>query len=153
MSDPIALPAEIGLGTTLSYQPIVNGTATGTVTTIGTVQDLDGPSLTWGEVEAPRLNSSFKPYRPTMLEGECSFTVQHIGADPGVQALRTMLNGPTAPPVVLWTVTYPDGYTDKFPGFGKEYQVQGVEAESIITATVSIRMTGYLVSAAPPAGN
>lgn len=135
--------AQIGAGTTLAYRTKANVTVP-----IGTIQDLDGPSVTVGEVETTRLSSTFKPYSPTIPEGEGSFTVQHNAGDPGVQALRAMVSAPPIP-IVTWIVTYADGYVDEFPGFSKGYQIQSVENESVITATVPIRMTGPVETTAP----
>ena len=129
-------PGQTGAGTTLAY---ALKSAPTTFLPIGTIQDLDGPAVTVGEVENKKLSSTFKPYAATTPEGTASFTVQHLSYDAAVIALRGAVN--TRPvPTFVWKVTYPDGGTDVFDGFPKGYSISGVENETIIVADIEIRI-------------
>jgi hypothetical protein len=127
---------QLGRGATLAYKT----TSGGTFNTIGNVVSVEGPNITVGEVEATILTSTFKPYLPTLPEGEVTLNVRHIGFDPAVQALRAMVA--TAPvPVLYWMLTYEDTSTDAFQGFPKGYSISGIENETIVDASIPIRLT------------
>lgn len=145
MPTTIPIPAgQIGLGTTLGYA----FAADSTYASVGDIIDLDGPSITVGEVEAKKLSSTFKPFLPTIPEGEASFTIQHNSGNAQMQTLRNACK--VAPvPFISFKVTYPDGGFDVFPGFLKGYKVAKVSTEELITAELMIRITGPVVSTYP----
>ena len=152
-ASPVALVPNTGRGTTLSF--IIGGTGTtpapGTYIFVNLIS-IDGPNITVGEVDATVLSSVFKPYIPTLPEGECTFTCQFITGDPALKAVRQMLAAAPMVPTVSWVVTYPlergqlTAATDTFPGFIKGFPVTGNENETIPTVAIPIRLTGPVVS-------
>ena len=134
-----------GQGTTLSLTPKVSS---GTPTAIAVLKlvSMDGPNVTRGEVEATVLSSTFKPYKPTLPEGEGSWTVQYNSLDPACTALAAAA---TASPAPFYTavITYQDGGTETFDCFPKGFSITGVENESIVNATVPFRMVSAPVFA------
>lgn len=139
---PIENP-QLGRGATLGFS-----IGLATIATILNVKSVDGPSLSVGEVETTTLASTFKPYLPTLPEGEVTFNINYIGMDPSVQALKSMLA--VAPvPLANWLLTYEDAGTDAWKGFVKSFAVTGIENETVVSAAVSIRMTTALTSTYP----
>ncbi len=114
---------------------------------IGNITNIDGPNITVGEVETTDLTSTFKPYQPTIKEGELSFDLQHSYGDAGVTKIKTLLTVPI--PTVHHQITYSDGYIDTWDGFFKAYSITGIENETIIMANVSVRMVTDVTSTAP----
>jgi len=145
-----------GRGTTLSFVlPATSTTTTATTYILNNITNVDGPNVTIGEVETTVLSSTFKPYVPTLPEGEMTVTAQFITGDPALQAIRQMVASGVSVPTVPWTITYPlepgltVAATDTFPGFVKGFPITGHENETVPTVAISIRITGGITSTNP----
>lgn len=140
---PIAVyPA---LGTTIAVDTTGGST---TYTTIGQVLSIEGPSNEVGSVETTNLSSTRKTYRPTLPDGgELTFELEY---DPSDTAGHKFLRGlADAPQVLSWQVGYPLSpvVKDTFQGFLTKFAPSAGGPEENLTASVTIKVTGAVVTA------
>lgn len=130
-------------GTTLS----VDKTGGGTYTTLADIVSFDGPSNSVGKVETTNLSSPRKTYRPGLPDGgDLSFDLQFDPADTTHTYLRSLADTPA---VLTWQVSYPTlpkATLDTFEGFLTEFKPGGGGAEELITASVTIAITGAITT-------
>lgn len=112
---------------------------------VGTIKSIDGPNITVGEVDATILSSTFKPYLPTLPEGEGTFNIQHMNTDTVCTKLQSLTTVPV--PTVTAKITWNDGYATTFNFFSKGYSISGVENEDIVMAAIPFRMLTAPVTA------
>lgn len=144
MSGSYTPQTQVGRGTTIGWTP-TGGSATAFLSMV----NVTPPGASVGETENVLMSSTFKPFVPTIPEGEGSFKVQHWDNDPGCVAMQTACA--VAPvPMGVFLITLPSGATLSFPGFPKGYKVDEISNEEIITAEVDYRRTG--VGTYTPAG-
>lgn len=136
---------QLGRGITLSWTP-----TGGSSTPFLSLVSVTPPANTVGEVEATLLVSLFKPYLPTVPEGEGSFKVQHWDNDPACVA---MLNATRIAPVPVGTflITLPSGATISVPGFPKKYAIDEASNEEVVMANIDYRATGPFTYTPAPA--
>lgn len=128
---------QLGRGTTIAWLSDSEGASSIAFATLVTVTPASNEV---GETETTLLASVFKPYAPTIPEGEGSFKIYHLDSDPGCQAMIAACE--SAPvPTGKFTITFPSGATLAIPGFPKKYAIDEVENESPITAELDYRQT------------
>lgn len=111
------------------------------------VFSIKGPNISIGEAECSTLASTFRPYLPTIPEGEASLSARFDAADTGVQKLKTLTTVPI--PICEFQITYVDGYIDTFSGFLKSFELDTIENESVINVNCSLRMTTDITRTGP----
>lgn len=135
---------QVGRGTTITWTP-----GGGSAVSFLSLVSVTPMAPTVGEVEATLLSSTFKPYLPTIPEGEGSFKVQHWDGDAGCEALMSATR--QAPvPTGVFLITFPSAATLSFPGFPKKYAIAETANEELITADVDFRATGPATYTPPP---
>ncbi len=115
--------------------------------TLTDVFSIKGPNISIGEAECSTLASTFKPYLPTIPEGEASLSARFDAASAGIQKMKTLTTVPI--PICDWQITYIDGYVDTFKGFLKSLELDTIENESVINVNSSLRMTTDITRTAP----
>jgi hypothetical protein len=143
------MPTEIYIanGTTIG----VDKTGSGTYVTLANVESFDGPSNTVGSVETTNLSSGRKTYRPGLPDsGEISFDIQFDPADADHTYLRGLLDSPAVKSWQLSYPTLPKATLDTFDGFLTEFHPSGDDAEGILTASITIKLTGAIVTTTAP---
>jgi hypothetical protein len=137
---------QTGRGDTIGYSLTLTGTIT--YLPIATVISIDGPGITVGKVEGTLLSSTFKPYINTLPEGEVSLTIEFDNADPAVIAFRALIkNAPV--PELAFQLIYQDLYIDTFLALPGGFQVQGIENETRVTATLPLTLNTPPATTAP----
>lgn len=114
----------------------------GEYTTIADVVSISGPSQTVGTVETTDLASSAKEYLPTILDaGEITATINY---DPGTATHANLSDLLSSPAVKGWKIIFSntDGSVYAFNGILTGFSVSGVAVEEIVTAEISIKLSG-----------
>ncbi|APW60486.1 phage tail tube protein [Paludisphaera borealis] len=142
------MPEYLAQNTVLGVDKLGTGV---TWTPISYAESFDGPSNTVGSVEKTKLSSQTKEYRPGLPDpGELSFSLQYDPADTEAVYLRGLLS---APAIKSWRLTYPTlpkATFDTFDGFLTAFSPGGGKADEIITAKVTIKLTGLIVTTTAP---
>lgn len=140
------MPGQTGRGDTVEYSLTLSGTIA--YLPLASLISVDGPGITVGKVEGTLLSSTFKPYINTLPEGEVTLTLQHDGIDAGVTALRGIVkNAPVV--AIAIQITYQDGYIDTFIALPGGYQIQGIENETRVTATLPLTLITPITTTPP----
>lgn len=136
---PPTLYSQLGCQVLLTFAPVTSTGAGTPIATVGLVS-IDGPTFSRGEVETTVLSTTgVKPYKPTLAEGEGTFTLRHMSVDPATQALQAAATAYPCP-LYAFTFTFEDGQTCVCNGFTKGYNISGIENETVINAEVPFRI-------------
>jgi hypothetical protein len=112
-------------------------------TLVGQVTSFSGPSWQVASIETTTLDDTAKQYRPGITDsGEMSF---ELNFDPSNTAQTAVKGFIESPQVVSWQVTFPttpDATTFTFDGFPTAFEVSGGGPEELITASLTIKITG-----------
>jgi len=113
--------------------------ATSTVTEIGQVFSISGPGMAVGEIEKTHLASTFKEFRPGLLDiGQVTFSIYFDSANTQHTLVESSI---TTPATLYWELQTTDGKTRAFQGFPVSFNYTGMEVEGNLTAEVTIRVT------------
>lgn len=113
-------------------------------TTIGQVVSISGPSWSVGTIETTLLASTNKTYLQGLPDGgEVSAVIQYDPADSSQQILTGLM---ATPAVSTWSITFTDAGAAvyAFSGILTGFEIGGMEQESIVTANISIKLTGAI---------
>jgi hypothetical protein len=111
-------------------------------TTIGWVEDISA-DYSVGSVETTILASTTKTYIPGLFDGgEVTFSVQYVTFDATVAEFQTLI---ATPVICSWQITYPDACTEVFSGFVTKLGPSAAGVEDIITADITVQVTGAVV--------
>lgn len=141
------MPAEVipALGTTIAVDKL--GGETPTYSVISQVLSIEGASNEVGSIETTHLQSARKTYRPGLPDGgEVSFEVEYDPSDPDHKFLRGLADEPE---ILSWQVSYPTepkATLDTFDGFLTGFTPSAGGAEENLTASITIKVTGPVVT-------
>lgn len=134
-------------GTKLS----VDKTGGGTYTDLADIVSFDGPSNTVGKIKTTNLSSARHTYLPGLPDGgDLSFDLNFDAADATHTYLRSLADTLA---VLTWQVSYPTlpkATLDTFSGFLTEFKPSGGGADELITASVTIAITGAITTTTAP---
>lgn len=132
------------LGTTLAVDKAGDGLE---YTPITQIVSVEGASNEVGSIETTHLGSTRKTYRPGLPDGgEVSFEVEYDPADTEHKFLRGLADEPE---ILSWQISYPTlpkATLDTFDGFLTAFTPGAGGAEENLTASVTIKVTGPVVT-------
>ena len=141
--------ADIGY---LTRFKIGNGGSPEVFTAVAEVTTLTPPSQVFGEIQTTHLSTpgATHTYRPTLADpGEVAMTLNYIPGGTEDAAIRALFDRSTR----NFEIEYPNGARVQFSGFARNFEPQAVELEGLLTANVTIRVSGKptYIAAPPPA--
>ena len=142
--------ADIGY---LTRFKIGNGGSPEVFTAVAEVTTLTPPSQVFGEIQTTHLSTpgATHTYRPTLADpGEVALTLNYIPGGTEDAAIRALFDRSTR----NFEIEYPNGARVQFSGFARNFEPQAVELEGLLTANVTIRVSGkptYIAAPAPAA--
>jgi len=139
----MSLTERIGLGVTLGYS---SNLTTPSYTVLGAVLSVDGPDAETTEVETSLLSAKYNTYSGAAIDPGSYKIV--IAYDPADTVTNTVLGGLlTSSAMGAWQISYPiigaeSQQTDVFQGFVKGFKRSTLGRKDMITAEVTIRVSG-----------
>lgn len=142
----MATKASTGQGTKFALH---NGAAPGALVELAEVFDLTPPNETSDVIDVTHFGSAAREFILGFTDfGECSFEMNFV---PGSESELAILAAKAAKAARQCQVTFPNGWTWTFDGLVTGYE-PAVPSDDKMTATVTIKVTGSVVRAAPVGG-